>query len=875
MNKYQLTKHGFLRTLSGSGLLVACLAVVGQFESFKFIAVKLQAEEPAQAQKVEQKTEWTAEQIEFFEKKVRPVFVEHCQNCHGEDEQEGGFRIDSRASILRGGDTGPAVLPGAPEKSELILAINHDPDGYQMPPEDKLSKEQIAAITAWVQQGVAWPGGSEAEQEHASKDFVLDTDHWSLKPITRPAVPKVKQAQWASSPVDRFILSRLEQEGLTPSVEANRTILARRLYFDLIGLPPTPEHLEQFLSDTAPDAYEKLVEQLLASPQYGERWGRHWLDLVRFSETYGHEFDFEISHTSHYRDYVIRAFNEDVKFDQFAMEHFAGDLLLKPRYRPLVQENESVLGTGFFWMGQGKHSPVDIRAEQCDLIDNQIDVLSKAFLGTSIACARCHDHKFDPISIKDYYALSGVMESSRRNYADIRNQKPLNETIRKIHELKQKHQASLIEFSSQQLQEFLTTTLSNDAAIKWDQPELNQLYHPLYPLKQLRLLTDPQKFLAEKKRILTAFHNHQKHLKEVDQSSTLYGSFESGPPEGWTSHGQAFSQPSEKNASLVTSPDPWKPVHSVSSQKTLHSGLASGRSYGVLRSPTFIIDQPFIDYHMCRSGGNRLVATRHAGRLKKGQTYLVIDGFQHITNPIYGGLALQIPVADQPVWVRQDVKKWIGHRAYIEIFDEEDGFVQVDQIRFSSGSNLSEQTLSTLVAMLGQEQINSPETLKTSYVSMLQQVLQSYRQMSNGESPLDDEQRLLVNWMLKQSKKGEMEMPRPEWLDQYYLQLKELESQLGQPKLALATTEGSGINSPHLIRGNSKKPAQEIPRRFLEIFQKEGQSVPESSSGRLEVAQRIVAEDNPLFDRVIVNRIWEHHFGRGLVATPDDFGKMG
>ena len=374
-----------------------------------------------------------AAKVEFFEKKVRPVLVEHCQKCHGPEKQEGEFRIDSRSSILRGGETGPAINLESPAESELLLAINYDPDGYQMPPDKKLSPEEIGAITKWIQEGAIWPKSETVDQVGQSSKFVLRTDHWSLQPIIRPAVPDVKQGDWPRSPIDRFILAKLEKAGLKPSGPANRSVLARRLYFDLIGLPPTPEQLDQFLNDSAPDAYEQLVERLLASPHYGERWARHWLDLVRYAETYGHEFDYEISHTFHYRDYVIRAFNEDIPFDQFALEHFAGDLLEHPRYRADVDENESVLATGFFWMGQGKHSPVDIRAEQCDLIDNQIDVLSKAFLGTSVACARCHDHKFDPISIKDYYALSGVMESSRRHYADIRRQEPLNETIRQIH----------------------------------------------------------------------------------------------------------------------------------------------------------------------------------------------------------------------------------------------------------------------------------------------------------------------------------------------------------------------------------------------------------------------------------------------------------
>ncbi len=818
---------------------------------------------------------WSAKQIEFFEKKVRPVFVQHCQKCHGSEKQEGEFRIDSRSAILQGGDTGPAINLESPAESELILAINYDPDGYQMPPDKKLSKEEIAAITRWVQDGAAWPESDLPHQSTRSKQFVLKTDHWSLQPVHQPTVPQVKQSDWPRSPIDRFILARLEQAELQPSRQASRAILARRLYFDLIGLPPTPEQLDRFLNDSEPNAYQRLVERLLASPHYGERWARHWLDLVRFAETLGHEFDFEISHTSHYRDYVIRAFNDDLPFDQFAIEHLAGDLLENPRFRPDVDENESVLATGFFWMGQGKHSPVDVRAEQCDLIDNQIDVFSKAFLGTSIACARCHDHKFDPISIKDYYALSGVMESSRRHYVDIRRQAPLNETIRQIHQLKKEHRAALIDFSSAQLQEFLDDLKQDESFIDWESAELDQLEHPLYIWKRLRLLNDPQEILLEKKRILARVRNRNVQRSQAEKSSSVFASFASEVPQGWSVHGQAFTQPVDSTETVITSPNPWRPVQAIQGRNTLHTGTASGRSYGVIRSPTFIIDKPFIDYHLARSAGNRLTLKRHRGQLKNGQINLVIDGFQHIKDPIYGGLSLQIPVADQPRWIRQNVEKWIGHRAYIEIFDEEEGFLQIDQVRFSADRLHTEQPLPMLVALLEQEQVNSLNAFREKFCLILQQVLDQYRQSKSEFISLNDQQRILINWMLKQSKQNTMEMERPEWLDQFYLKLKELESQLGQPKLALSTTEGSGINSPHLIRGNSKKPAEEIPRRFLEIFGGKKESIPQNSSGRLEIARSIVSDDNPLFDRVIVNRIWEHHFGRGLVATPDDFGKMG
>ena len=226
-------------------------------------------------------------------------------------------------------------------------------------------------------------------------------------------------ANWARNPIDRFIQATLAKHGLSPAPEADRRTLIRRLSFDLTGLPPARDEVAAFLADPAPDAYERLVDRLLASPRYGERWARHWLDLVRYAETAGHEFDYDIVNAFRYRDYVIRAFNADLAYNRFVTEQIAGDLLESPRRHPAEGFNESILGTGFYFLGEGTHSPVDVREEQMRRIDNQIDVISKTFLGLTLACARCHDHKFDPITNNDYYALAGFLRSSRHQQAFI------------------------------------------------------------------------------------------------------------------------------------------------------------------------------------------------------------------------------------------------------------------------------------------------------------------------------------------------------------------------------------------------------------------------------------------------------------------------
>src|SRR5262249_4963105 len=277
-------------------------------------------------------------------------------------------------------------------------------DKIQMPPGKPLTRQQVADLKTWIDSGAVWPADAKIE----------DTRPWAFRPPVRGTPPKVKHTAWVKNPIDAFLLAKLEAKGLPPAPRADKITRIRRATFDLTGLPPTPEEVDAFLADKSPAAYEKVVDRLLASPHYGERWARHWLDLVRFAETLGHEFDFDLPEAYVYRDYVIRAFNDDVPYYQFVREHVAGDLLPKPRRHPTERFNESILGTGFWFLGEARHSPVDVRSDQADHIDNQLDVFGKTFLGLTIACARCHDHKFDAISTRDYYALAGYLQSSRQ-----------------------------------------------------------------------------------------------------------------------------------------------------------------------------------------------------------------------------------------------------------------------------------------------------------------------------------------------------------------------------------------------------------------------------------------------------------------------------
>lgn len=333
--------------------------------------------------------------VDFFERKVRPLLAEHCYQCHGAKKQQAGLRLDTTAGLKQGADTGPVVIPGDPEKSLLLRAVRRESDA-PMPPKEPLSAEAVAVLTEWVKSGAVVP--AEESVQGSQPD---PRRHWAFQPISDPVPPRVNGP--VSNPIDQFVLARLEAVGHTLALPADRRTLLRRLSFDLIGLPPTPEELAAFEADTAPDAYPRLVERLLASPHYGERCARHWMDIARYADTKGYVFreDRNYPYAYTYRDYLIRSFNEDKPYDRFLIEQLAADRL------ELGADRSALAAMGFLTLGRRFLNNIH------DVIDDRIDLIGRGLLGLTLACARCHDHKYDPIPSRDYYSLYGVLRSSR------------------------------------------------------------------------------------------------------------------------------------------------------------------------------------------------------------------------------------------------------------------------------------------------------------------------------------------------------------------------------------------------------------------------------------------------------------------------------
>ena len=352
---------------------------------------------------------------EFFERSIRPVLVSECVECHGLEKQKGGLRLDYRDGWKKGGDSGAVIVPGEPAKSLLIKAIRHEEPEMKMPEKrPKLSAETIANFEKWIASGAPDPRDEPPKEmpKVAWESLVAErVKWWSLQPVLDPQVPGV--SGWSEHAVDRFLLSKMNLANLQPAADADPAVLVRRISFLLTGLPPSPDEVQAFLAADVRTRVQALTERLLASPRFGEHWGRHWLDLVRYAETHGSESDPEIPEAWRYRDFVIRAMNDDVPWNTLIREHVAGDLLAQPRWNRAEGWNESALGIAHLRLVEHGFQPVDTRDEQVKTVDSQIDVITKAFQGITVSCARCHDHKFDAVSQRDYTAMAGVFESSR------------------------------------------------------------------------------------------------------------------------------------------------------------------------------------------------------------------------------------------------------------------------------------------------------------------------------------------------------------------------------------------------------------------------------------------------------------------------------
>lgn len=838
---------------------------------------------------------------EFFEQKIRPILAEKCFECHSADSKslKGNLLLDSRDGMLKGGDTGPSIVPGAPDKSLLISAIHYADPETAMPPKKaggKLPAGVIADINAWVLAGAPWPETATSAKK-TSKKFDLaqrKQDHWCWKPPVSSPAPNVRDSAWPRSNADRFILAKLEAAGLQPAPAADKNTLLRRVTFDLTGLPPSPKDLARFLEDTSPEAFSKAVDRLLAAPQFGERWARHWMDLVRYAESRGHEFDHPIPNAWQYRDYLVRSFNEDVPYDRFVKEHIAGDLI-PARLQKTTGANESILGTGFWFLTEEVHSPVDLRQDEVDRIDNRVDVMSKTFLGLTVACARCHDHKFDAISQKDYYALTGFLISSSQRLVRFETMEQERKAAEAAEAIRREISPALAQATARVLGagiESLPATLQSvrDAFLARKEPG-----EPLAAAWSTELKAAQQKpehvLHAFAKTWLSASPVLPAALKTSSEPASSAPSTQPAPdtrvladytspsPSPWIQDGFAFGKAPTRAGTIIPGPSPDSPIEAVatvtaarrhpawreiSSKGDRDPGRLGElqRSGQTLRTPEFTIN-----------GGSLWYLVRGAG-----SAYSVVESHLMVGGPLHGKVVTTWENSGRWDWVKHDLSAYSGHRAHVELMPKGKEDFEVAMVVESSEKPPLPTALADLKKAFSTNGSDAVASLQTALRSSAAFLKNWSEESASACSPQDA---ALANWMVhaldlfcpptSPERLALAQAVRP-LIERYQTAATSFPN---ESQLATAMFEGSGVDEFLLKRGSPKTPVSQVPRRFIEAIAGPKPLAPAIGSGRRELAETIASPANPLTARVIVNRVWHHLFGRGIVPTVDNFGVLG
>ena len=858
---------------------------------------------------------------------------------------QGGLTLDSRSGWVKGGDSGTVIVPGKPDESLLIKAVRRKSKDLLMPPNEKLKDDEIDVLVDWVRRGAVDPRESpdtELSSGSWAEKLADRRKHWCWQPVKRPTVPIVMDA--SATAIDRFLLARMNSAELEPSREADRWSLARRLSFVLTGLPPESSAIENFVAHDSPDAFEKLVDRTLASPHFGEHWARHWMDLVRYSDTHGSEHDPLIPHAWRYRDYLVRAFNDDLPYDRLVREHLAGDML-PPRWNPTLGLNESPIGTGWFRFVEFYPTPIDVKNEEIVVVDAQIDAFSKTFQGLTIACARCHDHKFDAISAQDFAALYGIFASTRTTMHRVNDQVAQHAFDQQLVDLKQPIRLAIADLWREQLKHWPTALLAaRDKVHEPDPPKPGEKDKPAAllpppfaagtrsleaesfrwlaalkaakskstePLTRITRLIPPPPVAgaatatdAIDSKLWTDLANERRafveHRAEAAGRFHWFAEFtdtdtDTDPSGLLTKSGDWFATDNFQRPS-VTGDFALSPVGSNALTAILPSSRAShlvSNKHGVtLRSPNFMLDMKFISVL--------------AGGTNDARVRLVIENFV-----ADGVLFTQVmPKLNDPrlKWVTLGIREaWAGRRAYLEIISRDEmpypgkhpdarilntdgrSGVAVRSVAFHDVPGAPELS-SPLPDELWQAEPNWPALAKK-LTALADDAINAW-----ADNRCTDEQARFVDELLRT---GVLlnEAPADHELARLVSRYRELEAQIPVPIRVGGVTDEQGFDERLFPRGNYRRAGATVPRRYLEVLTTSAISrnalasgsiagqKPDASafrmmtgaigSGRRELAEAVIDPRNPLTARVMVNRLWQHVFGVGLVKTVDNFGALG
>ncbi len=839
----------------------------------------------------------------FFEARIRPVLVEHCYACHNSiDLAEGELALDWRNSLMKGGATGPSVVPGKPEGSLLLKMIRHEIDGQEMPSGGpKLSEATIADFERWIRDGAIDPrtnrptAQSTAAETSWEAKFERRKRWWSLQPITDPVVPA--STEWSDHTIDRFLEDAWSENGLLPVADADAATVLRRLHTILIGLPADVHERVAFESDFAKgatSAIEHKINELMAEPSFGERWARHWMDCVRYSEGSGGQGDPRIVNAFEYRDYLIRALNADVPFDQLVREHIAGDLLPNPRIDQETGIRESMIGLAHFRFVEHGYFPVDALDELVKFTDNQIDVVSKSFLGLTVSCARCHDHKFDAISQRDYYALFGLFASSRPAHRLLVSSEPVDAQRETLEALRQSFAVALKQhwldevnreavrerletWSNRRQQEKVLIDANPKSQVKFSRIAPTDL---MYAWDTWQNDTEVAGlWLSHRERIENLRSDAKAHNASI--TDKLW-SFREGLPDGWQVADGTVRVHRAGELGMATNDDD-AILSLLPAGISTHS--ATTFEQASIASPDFTIPNGAFSANWAGAGAAmlRLVPENYpqpGGGLYK-QVEAVIDGQAH--------------------WFGQETDFWQGRRGYFQLMtrdtatakppgsapkatdkkpslDSRGSWFSLSEIRLlKNEKDRARDELFPIEVLLAHDAPHNRIDLLYAYVDSIKDVLERFQ-----TDQFTDEDALFLSHCFDAELLAHTLSDFDDEAKEILLRIRRIENAF--PALNRSTPaimDTVGFDQLLLIRGDHRKPEKPVERGFLTAFSSGGKELATSSTdkrkpySRLQLADDLTMRDNPLVRRVIVNRLWQRVFGRGIVATTDNFGATG
>lgn len=847
--------------------------------------------------------------LELFENKIRPVLIEHCYECHSAatTDIKGGLRVDSREAIRSGGESGAAVVPHQTGQSLLLDALRHE--SFEMPPGKKLSEEVIADFVKWVELGAPDsrdqpPSVDEAASLSWKAIFEKRRHWWSLQPLQKVTPPIVTNNDWSERPVDRFLLEKLQQSHLQPAKSASPRTLIRRLSFVLTGLPPTPEEVEAFVSAAKQDrqaAYERLVDRLLASPHYGERFARHWMDVVRYTDTYGYEWDNPAKGSWEYRDYLIRASNQDVGYDQLVREQIAGDLLPKPRINRQSGFQESLIGPMFYHMGEHRHGDsINFNGIHQEMVNNKIDAFSKAFLASTVACARCHDHKLDAISQRDYYAMAAVFMTPRWTSRVIDAPGKQDVLIGQLQTLRTEIQRELKQVWSQQAEQFtseLATALDPSAedsrsriwrealglTTEKEQKSLKLKAGDIaWPANQLLKFSTPAEIKTNWEQLQaawrTASETHRQQNKERFKVLTDFS--KPAFPEGWQVEGDGIRFGYVTEGTPLVSLEGEQLIQQLL-PRGYHTHALSSKLPGAIRPPSErMLPGKMVSLNV--AGGEWSGFLRTPDNAFQTENVIFFDRSEpawqtFADRPLVNGIQrmmFEIATSDlNPDFPPRTGKTRAGGKllpAEDFGFDKRSWFSVTEIVSHDQpGTPADEQAqFSTLY----DQTVPDNQTEASQRIAIW--LTGSVKRWCQDQPKAGDV--TLINWLLK-NRLLDNHADVGSRLKQLVTEYRLIEAQIQFAHTANSMDERglTEVSYPLNIRGNVDDPGKLISPDFLEVFAGRHQVPQSPGSGRLELAEYLVSPEHPLTARVYVNRVWQWVFGEGLVRTPNDFGHLG